>query len=119
MLSALFIQTNISVGASGAVFGLLGGMLSELITNWTLYANKVFIKILLLELWTSRVIVTFLLVILCKCPVCSIIDPRDHRCGKLGSGNPPTCGQFCSYWRIFFWFSSWVCVSDTPAIWMG
>ncbi|KAJ6777786.1 RHOMBOID-LIKE PROTEIN 1 [Salix koriyanagi] len=41
LLSALFIQTGISVGASGALFGLLGGMLSELITNWTIYANKV------------------------------------------------------------------------------
>ncbi|GFP90136.1 rhomboid-like protease 4 [Phtheirospermum japonicum] len=41
LLSALFIQANISVGASGALFGLLGGMLSELITNWTIYANKV------------------------------------------------------------------------------
>ncbi|XP_050203418.1 RHOMBOID-like protein 1 isoform X2 [Mercurialis annua] len=41
LLSALFIQTQISVGASGALFGLLGGMLSELITNWTIYANKV------------------------------------------------------------------------------
>lgn len=41
ILSALFIQQNISVGASGALFGLLGAMLSELITNWTLYANKV------------------------------------------------------------------------------
>lgn len=40
LLSALFIQSNISVGASGALFGLLGGMLSELITNWTIYANK-------------------------------------------------------------------------------
>ncbi|KAK9126967.1 hypothetical protein Scep_015813 [Stephania cephalantha] len=40
LLSALFIQSSISVGASGALFGLLGGMLSELITNWTIYANK-------------------------------------------------------------------------------
>lgn len=41
VLSALFIQSNISVGASGALFGLLGAMLSELITNWTIYENKV------------------------------------------------------------------------------
>ncbi|XP_047334315.1 RHOMBOID-like protein 1 [Impatiens glandulifera] len=41
ILSALFIQTNISVGASGALFGLLGGMLSELIINWNMYSNKV------------------------------------------------------------------------------
>ncbi|KAG6437667.1 hypothetical protein SASPL_102589 [Salvia splendens] len=40
VLSALFIQSNISVGASGALFGLLGGMLAELIVNWTIYANK-------------------------------------------------------------------------------
>ncbi|KAL1298488.1 hypothetical protein HN51_042839 [Arachis hypogaea] len=41
LLSALFIQSGISVGASGALFGLLGGMLSEILMNWTIYANKV------------------------------------------------------------------------------
>ncbi|KAF8396791.1 hypothetical protein HHK36_018424 [Tetracentron sinense] len=49
LLSALFIQSSISVGASGALFGLLGGMLSELITNWTIYENKVFIEWHLIE----------------------------------------------------------------------
>ena len=49
LLSALFIQSNISVGASGALFGLLGGMLSELITNWTIYASKVIVELFLIQ----------------------------------------------------------------------
>ncbi|PSS32394.1 RHOMBOID-like protein [Actinidia chinensis var. chinensis] len=39
-LSSLFIDNSVSVGASGALFGFLGAMLSELITNWTIYSNK-------------------------------------------------------------------------------
>lgn len=41
VLSSLFIQRSTSVGASGALFGLLGAMLSELLTNWAIYTNKV------------------------------------------------------------------------------
>ncbi|XP_019057991.1 PREDICTED: RHOMBOID-like protein 4 [Tarenaya hassleriana] len=40
ILSALFLRSSVSVGASGAMLGLLGGILSEIIINWTIYTNK-------------------------------------------------------------------------------
>ncbi|XP_060201937.1 RHOMBOID-like protein 1 isoform X1 [Lycium barbarum] len=48
LFSALFIKSNISVGASGALFGLLGSMLSELIINWTIYAHKLAVLLTLM-----------------------------------------------------------------------
>ncbi|KAL6134338.1 hypothetical protein ACLB2K_066570 [Fragaria x ananassa] len=43
------LQSTVSAGASGAIFGLCGASLSELITNWTLYDDK-FAAIMLLLL---------------------------------------------------------------------
>ncbi|KAG7546496.1 Peptidase S54 rhomboid domain [Arabidopsis suecica] len=48
ILSCLFLQNAISVGASSALFGLLGAMLSELLINWTTYDNKGVALIMLL-----------------------------------------------------------------------
>eukprot|EP00243_Klebsormidium_subtile_P001400 TRINITY_DN12413_c0_g1_i1.p1 TRINITY_DN12413_c0_g1~~TRINITY_DN12413_c0_g1_i1.p1 ORF type:complete len:482 (+),score=69.42 TRINITY_DN12413_c0_g1_i1:279-1724(+) len=41
LMSALFLTNVISVGASGALFGLLGATLADLLTNWTIYTSKV------------------------------------------------------------------------------
>ncbi|KAJ0235286.1 RHOMBOID-like protein 3 [Hirschfeldia incana] len=41
IVSSLFIRNGVSVGASGPLFGLLGSMVSEILTNWTIYSNKV------------------------------------------------------------------------------
>ncbi|KAF8118737.1 hypothetical protein N665_0002s0050 [Sinapis alba] len=41
VVSSLFIRNGVSVGASGALFGLLGSMVSEILTNWTIYSNKI------------------------------------------------------------------------------
>ena len=37
----MICEITISVGVSGALFVLLGAMVSKLFTNWTIYANEV------------------------------------------------------------------------------
>ncbi|GAB2302346.1 RHOMBOID-like protein 5 [Dionaea muscipula] len=50
----------VSVGASGALFGLLGAMLSELITNWSIYSNKCSALSTLLAIITLNLAVGFI-----------------------------------------------------------
>ncbi|KAM2692079.1 hypothetical protein EV2_006408 [Malus domestica] len=75
LLSALFIQYGISVGASGALFGLLGSMLSELISNWTMHVNKL------------AALLTLLL----------------HHHNKLSGGNSTTLCSYWRICRISSW----------------
>lgn len=43
LVASLFLQNTPSVGSSGALYGLLGTLLSELVWNWKVHANKVLI----------------------------------------------------------------------------
>lgn len=40
LLSALFLPEYISVGASGGIFGLIGGCIADIVTNWNLLFSK-------------------------------------------------------------------------------
>lgn len=60
LVASLFLQNTPAVGSSGALFGLLGTLLSELVWNWNFHSNKVLplpipligVSHVLLEYWS-------------------------------------------------------------------
>lgn len=63
LVASLFLQNMPAVGASGALYGLLGTLLSELVWNWKFHSNKVHLFFLLLpflnalfEYWSTFLI---------------------------------------------------------------
>lgn len=89
MLSVFFIRKGVSVGASGALFGLLGAMLSELITNWSIYTNRVGVSpvpaIRLSYIASPRRRADFWPFI----SVCSHAEPDHHRRHQPGARDTP------------------------------
>lgn len=49
LVAALFVENIPEVGSSGALYGLIGAMLSGLIRYWRMYTNKVFNVNILIE----------------------------------------------------------------------
>lgn len=101
---------RVSVGASGALFGLLGALLSELITNWTIYENKVkalsssTFMVYIIESWSFFIAVY----------ITYDINP-DH-CTEPKRRILTTCRQFCSLWRILSRFFPRFCPSSPSAV---
>lgn len=51
LVAALFIQNTPAVGSSGALFGLLGTLLSQLVWNWKFLTKRVlFLSLICLSL---------------------------------------------------------------------
>ncbi|KAM4080377.1 hypothetical protein ACJW30_11G011400 [Castanea mollissima] len=69
-------EIKIFIGASGALFVLLGAMVSKLFTNWTIYANKVLTPIYV---------------------VCSTCNSHANYNHKFATRISTSCGQFSSY----------------------
>ena len=117
LMSCLSIKTKLSVGASGALFGLLGSMVSELITNWTIYENKV-------ECLSQSGFKTlsFKMVVIIWCyslfSVWSTSDPDSCNCCQFGYWNLASRGQFCTRRRVHFWIFTWLHPFDSSPIWV-
>lgn len=118
LLSSLFMVSNISVGASGALFGLLGSMLSELITNWTIYENKVDCKIYAVFSQIIPYSMFLILFLFRKKSVRSTLDSSYDHCHQHSCWDPSTCWQLRSPWRICVWVLSWFCAANTTTIWI-
>lgn len=95
VLSCLFFHDDISMGASGSIYGLLGAMLSELLINWTLYTHRVVEVCILLNLIVTTIVIT-------------MKDPKTDNFGHIGGAITGFLLGFVLMVRPHIgWFTRW------------
>ncbi|XP_027358043.1 RHOMBOID-like protein 8 [Abrus precatorius] len=60
LVASLFLQNTPAVGSSGALFGLLGTLLSELVWNWKFHSNKISAIASLVSVFVCNFVLGFL-----------------------------------------------------------
>lgn len=121
LVAALFVEKTPAVGSSGALYGLLGAMLSGLIQYWRMYTNKVYNQPFF-SFSHSQVIylshcsgIIFGLIALILISVCSSGITFFCLHYQFFSWFTSIRRQFFKRGRFFFWVPTWVCTFVQPS----
>lgn len=116
LMASLFLQSIPSVGSSGALFGLLGTLLSEFVWNWKFHTNKVLLlsfHLIAVSHYSAWLIFDQFFIGLNADFKNSIISLCF--CVQLLPWFSAICRQFFKHWRFYIRIPSWNCSFIHPS----